>query len=268
MGGVASKDVRVALELCHALADTDDPVTLTDLALEGLLSLLRCDLSGFNTFDVPTGRAAAVLFPLTRSAATAAQQLPGTMHDNPMLQHYLATGDFRPRVASDIVSQQRWRASATYADMLRPLGVRHMLALPLQLTGDTGSGYVFVRSGPDFGDRERELALLVQGALAAHHRRVGFVVDDRPASTPGHTGHRQGTELTRRETEVLTLLAQGQTAESIARRLAVSPTTVRKHLEHIYAKAGVHDRLLAVGWARAHGLLPQASPHIRRAAPR
>ena len=62
-------------------------------------------------------------------------------------------------------------------------------------------------------------------------------------------------ELTRRELAMLQDLARGLSAESIARRHAISPRTVRKHLQHVYAKLGAHDRLLAVDRARAQGLL-------------
>lgn len=51
--------------------------------------------------------------------------------------------------------------------------------------------------------------------------------------------------LTERERDVLGCLADGLTAQQIARRLRISVATVRKHLEHAYAKLGVHDRLAA-----------------------
>ena len=61
--------------------------------------------------------------------------------------------------------------------------------------------------------------------------------------------------ITAREREVLELLAKGLLATSIASRLDLSPRTVHKHLGNIYRKLGVHDRLVAVGIARASGLL-------------
>ena len=64
-------------------------------------------------------------------------------------------------------------------------------------------------------------------------------------------------DLTGRELAVLALLAEGLTAEAIGRRLGVSRHTVRKHLEHLYRKLGVGDRLVAVREARARGLLPE-----------
>ena len=61
--------------------------------------------------------------------------------------------------------------------------------------------------------------------------------------------------LSERELEVLQLLSQGLLATSIASRLALSPRTVHKHLGNIYFKLGVHDRLVAVKVALAHGLV-------------
>jgi DNA-binding CsgD family transcriptional regulator len=52
--------------------------------------------------------------------------------------------------------------------------------------------------------------------------------------------------LTRREREIVDQLAQGHSNSEIAERLAIAPTTVRKHLENIYAKLGVNTRTAAV----------------------
>jgi len=52
--------------------------------------------------------------------------------------------------------------------------------------------------------------------------------------------------LTRREHEVLTMLAEGQTNARIAQRLVVSEDTVKTHVKHILRKLGVHNRSQAV----------------------
>jgi DNA-binding CsgD family transcriptional regulator len=56
--------------------------------------------------------------------------------------------------------------------------------------------------------------------------------------------------LTKREREIVDLLAEGRTNDQIAAALWIAPTTVRKHLENIYAKLGVHTRTAAVARAR------------------
>jgi LuxR family transcriptional regulator, regulator of acetate metabolism len=53
-------------------------------------------------------------------------------------------------------------------------------------------------------------------------------------------------ELTRRELEVLSMLAEGETNARIARRLIVSEDTVKTHVKHILRKLGVHNRSQAV----------------------
>lgn len=52
--------------------------------------------------------------------------------------------------------------------------------------------------------------------------------------------------LSQRETEVLTLLMQGQDNKSIALQLSINISTVRKHLENIYLKLGVKSRTEAI----------------------
>ncbi len=58
--------------------------------------------------------------------------------------------------------------------------------------------------------------------------------------------------LTRRELEVLQLLACGLPNAQIADALGVSPTTVRNHIEHLLGKLGVHSKLEAVVYAARH----------------
>jgi DNA-binding CsgD family transcriptional regulator len=51
-------------------------------------------------------------------------------------------------------------------------------------------------------------------------------------------------------------MATGMPAQAIGHVERISPRTVRKHLQNIYAKLGHHDRLTAVDHARRLGLLP------------
>jgi DNA-binding NarL/FixJ family response regulator len=63
--------------------------------------------------------------------------------------------------------------------------------------------------------------------------------------------------LTRREIEVLVLLARGLSNKAIAEQLVVSPKTVGHHVEHIYRKIGSSTRAGASLFAMQHGLLPE-----------
>jgi DNA-binding NarL/FixJ family response regulator len=62
--------------------------------------------------------------------------------------------------------------------------------------------------------------------------------------------------LTRRETEILTLVAEGHSNAQLARMLWVTEQTVKFHLSNIYRKLDVSNRTEASRWAQVHGLLP------------
>lgn len=61
--------------------------------------------------------------------------------------------------------------------------------------------------------------------------------------------------LTPRETQVLSMIAEGMSAPEIAKRIHLSPTTVKTHLHTLYEKLGVSDRAAAVAEAMRRGLL-------------
>lgn len=60
--------------------------------------------------------------------------------------------------------------------------------------------------------------------------------------------------LTRREAEVLRLIAAGRSNAEIARELYISTATVKTHINNLFTKAGVRDRAQAVTYAYRHGL--------------
>jgi DNA-binding NarL/FixJ family response regulator len=90
------------------------------------------------------------------------------------------------------------------------------------------------------------VAALSGGAGGPGTGPVGAPGDDAPDALPDG--------LTPREAEVLALIAGGLTNTEIADRLVVSAATVKSHVNHIFAKAGVRDRAQAVVYAYEHGL--------------
>jgi DNA-binding NarL/FixJ family response regulator len=62
-------------------------------------------------------------------------------------------------------------------------------------------------------------------------------------------------KLTNRETDILEHLSKGLNYNEIAKNLIISPSTVRKHIENIYKKLQVHNKMEAVSKARKHNLI-------------
>jgi len=81
-------------------------------------------------------------------------------------------------------------------------------------------------------------------------RRITSLLTAPAASAPGVTF----PELTEREREILELIARGHTNPVIARKLVISPKTVRNHVSNIFAKLHVQARGEAIARARDAGL--------------
>ncbi len=79
--------------------------------------------------------------------------------------------------------------------------------------------------------------------------------DPSPRPAPARPGG-----LSRREVEVLRLLADGRTASEIATELFISTRTAEHHIGHIYTKIGVGNRAAATRWAVQHRVVEGAVP--------
>lgn len=65
---------------------------------------------------------------------------------------------------------------------------------------------------------------------------------------------RRMARLTRREREVLSLLAEGADNDTIAQALVISPQTARTHIQNLLSKLGVHSRLEAAAFVIRSGI--------------
>jgi len=66
---------------------------------------------------------------------------------------------------------------------------------------------------------------------------------------------KNASRLTPREMEVLALLSEGLSGAIISKKLNISNTTVRNHIQHIQGKLGVHSKTEAVAYAYRHKFL-------------
>lgn len=103
--------------------------------------------------------------------------------------------------------------------------------------------------------KEGSLTDLVETVRRVHRGEVVFSPGLLEKAMAHLSKARASTNLTKRELDVLELLALGESAESIAAKLVLSVNTVRNHIQNLLAKLGVHSRLEAVAEARRQGLL-------------
>jgi DNA-binding CsgD family transcriptional regulator len=180
-------------------------------------------------------------------------------HEHPLICFFSATRLCLPMqihdVPHDVVGRRTLQA---WKPLGESIGSPDQLSLPLRVAAGEHRAFVLGRTGPYTAD-ELALANLLWRLLIGLDRQVGVIahVADRGARR-SHRG--ADVDLTPREVAVLALLADGLTAGAIARRLVVSTRTVDKHLQHIYSKLRVADRLTAVLRAREFGLVDPGRP--------
>lgn len=245
--------------------DTGLPATLLDLLTlalttvaarrdaravlcEGLASLVGAPSAAHVQIDLSTLRAELILWRQASGGtrATASLQVP-----EPDL-----------RAAPEA---SRWFASAARRATHRWIDLPHLAELPLAGGLDRLCVVTLGRPVPFGPEDERVLAWA--GPHLAALEAVRWSVDSAGAvEPPGHSqpGSGDSVHLTHREVEVLFLLREGLLARAIAGRLGLSERTVHKHLASVYAKLGVHDRLLAVRRAESLGLMVQEDPDPAR----
>lgn len=110
---------------------------------------------------------------------------------------------------------------------------------------DAGAvGYLLKDAAPD------ELAAAVRTAAAG-----GSALAPAIASRLLDRMRTPGVALSRREIEVLSLVAEGLSNQQVGERLFLSQATVKSHLAHVYAKLDVDSRSAAVAVATSRGIL-------------
>ncbi|MGN6557866.1 MAG: alpha/beta fold hydrolase, partial [Solirubrobacterales bacterium] len=153
----------------------------------------------------------------------------------------------------------RFDVVARLGDVTTPAVVLHRRedrSIPFELgrelaSGLPGASFVALDGAdhyPWFGDSN--------AVLRATLKALG--VEDATATSPAPGADRapiEGQDLTRRETEVLALVASGLSDREIAELLVLSPHTVHRHVANVRTKLGLPTRAAAVAAAAKRGLL-------------
>jgi DNA-binding CsgD family transcriptional regulator len=236
---ISEKDLRRLLDVVSPEAIGDQGPELPEQVLRGLADLIPCAAVSFFVMD-------------TRRAKIIALQelvhadLPEMSDENDALfweAYWDCLACCYPERYNDHDRVTTWRDFYSEPDYRKLLmaeyflsgGVWHELLVTLPPVGGFERRLLLTREVGDvpFSERDRMLLTLLRPHLVALRDRVEAVRRTVPVLTP-------------RQVELLRRVAQGQTNRQVARDLALSEGTVRKHLENIYARLEVNSRTEAV----------------------
>ena len=238
MEGVRSPDLRAVLEFVELAWSRAGERAFPLETLEALAHLIPCDMIGYAELDRVNRR---VLDYAGNDSDGSRDDLFWEILDElPLCRYQQAYGDMSAKRLSDVATRAQLVRSRVYRDWYVPEGVVAGLEVGIARSRRLTRNFVLGRTQGDFSDRD----VAVLQAVAPHLARIHEMTQLRgalEASDPGIL-----SVLTTREGEVLELVAAGLTNAAIAERLWISPGTVKKHLDNVYAKLGVANRTAAV----------------------
>ncbi|CAN5654039.1 response regulator transcription factor [soil metagenome] len=166
----------------------------------------------------------------------------------------------------DVVLMDYALPDGTGAEATRAIKARSPSTRVIILTAITDDETVLdaIRAGADgYLTKDRASEEVVNAVRAAHAgeillpRAVVYEIAERVALTRRRKLVEQPVEqLTPRELEVLTALAEGLSSPEICARLFIAQNTLRTHVQNIMSKLRVHSKLEAVAFALRHELVP------------
>jgi DNA-binding CsgD family transcriptional regulator len=245
----SDRDLRILAAIVSAdRADGPAGEGLPPSLLQDVMDQIRCDVVAFAGFDSElqlTWYTQSILGP---GAVAVIDRDPVHWEhfwDCELCSHPDRTGDLRSVLTiADFYSTRQWH-SIGRCGIYRPMGFDRALMLTLPAGPSSAARpsrtlrlFFFRGPGADFAERDRAVLTLLrphlQDAYAdAQRRRHPIPI------------------LTRRQQELLRLVAAGNTNGQIARKLSISEGTVRTHLENIYRKLDVSSRVAAITRASA-----------------
>jgi DNA-binding CsgD family transcriptional regulator len=242
-------DHRALLDTLGAIGEAAR--TTAGFARQGMASLKRLvpsELATLSICDLDTGHRSVVSDHPGAISKREIEVFDRHLHDHPLVRDHERNPRAVTRRISDLVAPADFRRTPLFNDYYRPIGLDHVMAVPIELRKGLLVSFVFNRSGRDFSDRDRACLESIRPHLGSLFRLSREIEGPCAAwGVPAAPGPAPiDAPLTAREREVLHWLGGGKTDRDIAAILAISPRTVHKHLQRIYEKLGVETRTAAV----------------------
>jgi DNA-binding CsgD family transcriptional regulator len=249
-------DLEEALGFVREAGELDGEGPFPSVLLDRLAALIRgCHVS-YCEID-RTRREVMVLASTCHVPGPPEEVYWETVHQHPIRNQRQRTGELRALKIYDFVTPRQLRKTQFYADFIRPWGTPFMMTLGLPAPPGQTRTFILDREQRDFGERERTLLDVLQPHLLRIRRATEARLHAQRTIARAPNG-----VLTPREAEILGEVAKGLRNREIAEALWISPGTVRRHLDNIYAKLDAHTRTAAVRIARERGSLIRSDDSV------
>ena len=144
---------------------------------------------------------------------------------------------------SELMSDEEREKTTIYKHCFEPFGLYYSVEISI-ICNDRPLGLIAIyrqKAQGDFTDQEVFILQLLKEHLNARFYREKM---DASGSSENQLLKKAALKygLSERETEIASMIAAGMNNEEISTKLSVAPNTLKKHLQHIYTKTGIHNR--------------------------
>ena len=250
-----SEDARFRKALLE-LYESANLANVPERILEAVRWLIPGDVVAFTEVNYRSGQISGRSLPAPeqclvgfKTVAESYEVLQRHFHEHPIVMGFLQTRTGRAERLSDKLSAGVFHKTAIYEEFYRRMRVEDQLVLMLPTYPESAAGVAVSRGRRSFGSVHVDrLDRLGPHLLQAYRNAERMTSLEERQALPVHrvAAALEALGLGRRESEVLQLIARGYRNADAARELGVSPLTIKKHLEHIYAALGVGTRSAAV----------------------
>ena len=179
------------LDAAVAIGSESDVDAVGQRAIAELGRLIPSTVVTLNEVDATAGRfrfwSEPVGFTFTPAVVAAWDELA---FQNPLIARYQRTGDGSAYRFSDVWSVDEYHASELYRRVYEPMGIEHQLAFTIPEPPPVVIGFVMSRGGPDYSERDRQVADLLRPHIAQawrNARELELLRSARPFTGPHAT---------------------------------------------------------------------------------
>jgi DNA-binding CsgD family transcriptional regulator len=215
-----------------------DQSTAQDYIVRELSKLVVADCVLYRVLDANVGHMVTVA---TEPQVQASQDTQAGLwdaliarHEHPVVAHWNETGKHEAIRMSDLIGESALQRRQIYDQFWRPYAIKRTMGARVQLSSRYRVDLGFYRTGSDFSGRD-------VGVVESARFHIRQIVE-RADSAGLVTASISSLQVSRREADILALVARGRTNPEIALALFLAPGTVKKHLDHVYRKLGIRTR--------------------------
>jgi DNA-binding CsgD family transcriptional regulator len=257
--GLSIEDYERILATIDDIARCDSPDALSAAIVGHAPRLIRAQSCAWTEVNLETQHTNGCMIPPVDVAAMA-REMSGVVHEHPVIRKLMETRDGSAKAISDFLSRRTFQSSNLYQQFYRKHRTEDQLSIAALFEPNWLVGLVWNRDTWGFTDREKAVANALRATLFQtywHLRQLDAFAIARNGLRlqqqvrPTLVSALMAKGLSRREAEVAAIVAEGGSNCEIAAALGICEGTVRKHVNRLFLKLGVHNRSAATRAALA-----------------